>query len=127
MAKRSPTTSSGTPRRIVLPEPVGPYIPPQRLWDDDAAVRLLMILENTGNGARKGERRSVQRVHEAWLLALRGPVANVRAPCLEVGERADRADLEPRANAWRPCLEIVRLRAPEARDSLSRYPARRGR
>ncbi len=75
---------------------------------------VLVVLEQAGDRARKRQPRSVERVHEPRLLALRRPIANVRAPRLEVGEVAARRHLEPRADARRPRLEIVRHRRAEA-------------
>ena len=47
-------------------------IRPQHLGHRHGAVRILMVLENARDGARKREARSVQRVNEARLLPFAG-------------------------------------------------------
>src|SRR5580765_6630682 len=64
----------------------------------DRSVGVLMMLQQTGDRARKGQPRSVERVHESRLLAFGGTIPDVRSPRLEIGERAARRDLEPRAD-----------------------------
>src|SRR5438093_123700 len=101
--------SSGLPRRIASADPIGPQIRAQRLRNAHGAVRTLVVLEEAGDGAREREPRTVEGMHETGLLSLRCPKADVGAPGLEVGEVAARRNLEPRADARRPRLEIVRL------------------
>src|SRR5207248_1369169 len=99
--------SSGLPRRMRSTDPVGPQIRAERLGDDDRAVRALIVLEKTSDGARERESRSVQCVNEAWFITFGRAKANVRAARLEIATVAARRHLEPRADAGRPRLEVV--------------------
>src|SRR5215831_8011310 len=62
----------------------------QRRRNVDRPVGVLVMLQQAGDGTRKGEPRSVQRVDESRLLALGRAIADVGAACLKVGERAAR-------------------------------------
>ena len=122
---RTPTISSGAPRRIGSADPVGPYIRPQHFGNGHRAVRLLVVLEDAGDRAREREAGAVERVHEARLLALRGPVADVGAPRLEVGEGAARADTSshaptPGAHASRSYVFALREAGVARREQLAR-------
>src|SRR5688572_16419880 len=65
----------------------------------DAAVGLLVVLQQTRDGTRKRQPRPVERMHEARLLALGRAKADVRAARLKVREVAARRDFEPRTDA----------------------------
>src|SRR4051812_24815684 len=57
---------------------VGLHVWAQRLGHHDAAVLLLILLEDGHDGAPHRERRAVQGVHEAQLFRLRA-VADLRS------------------------------------------------
>src|SRR5687768_17949581 len=106
---------TGAPRRIGLRQPVRGEIRSERGRRGDGAVRILVVLEETGDRAREREPRAVECVHETWLLTLGAAVPDVGTPGLKIEEVAARRDLEPGAHAGRPRLEVVRLGAREAR------------
>src|SRR5205823_5947290 len=91
-----------------------PQIGLQSFGNQDAPIRLLIVLEEAGDRAREREARSVQGVNEPRLITLGGSEANVGAARLEIGEVAARGHLEPGADARRPRLEIVGHRRREA-------------
>src|SRR5690242_20551443 len=62
----------------------------QRVRNGDRSVGVLVMLQQTGDRARKRQPRSVQRVYESRLLTLGRAIANVGATRLKVGERAAR-------------------------------------
>src|SRR5512132_2788454 len=97
----SVTSVTGASRRIgrALPEAVCAEVRAERRGNRDRSVRLLMMLEDRGDDAREGEAGAVERVHQARLPSLRGPVLDPRTSRLKVGEVAARRDLEPRAHA----------------------------
>src|SRR5882762_2804667 len=109
--------SAGGPARRSAPlgNAVSADIRHQRRRDGNGAVGLLAGFEQRRDRARQRNTRRVQRVHEFGLLAGARAGANVRAPGLIIGVRAGTRDLEPLADAGRPCLEIVGLggREPE--------------
>src|SRR5882724_5445954 len=85
----------------------------QRGRNRHGAVGLLPRLEQRRDGAWQRHARRVERVGQLRLRARSRAVADVGAPCLEVGERARARDLEPLAYARRPDLEVVGLGAGE--------------
>src|SRR6266550_891632 len=108
--------SAGGPARRSAPlgNAVSADIRHQRRRDGDGAVGLLVGFEQRRDRARQRNTRRVQRVHEFGLLAGPRAGANVRAPGLIVGVGAGARDLEPLADAGRPCLEVVGLGGREA-------------
>src|SRR5262245_50297539 len=56
---------------------------PQRLWNDDGSVLLLVVLEDGNERAADGEPRSVQRVNELRFAAAAGAELDVGAAGLE--------------------------------------------
>src|SRR3954468_18780947 len=72
------TNSSGLPRRMAfLAERVGTEIRPKHVGDGHAPIGVLVMLEDAGQRSRERQAASVQRVHEARLLALAGAIADV--------------------------------------------------
>src|SRR5476651_1899287 len=76
MTRKRPTRSSGAPRRIALSDPVATDVRPQRLRHDHRSVRPLMLLEQAGDDARKGQARAVECMHEPRLLPLGRAIAD---------------------------------------------------
>src|SRR6218665_1416838 len=60
------------------------HIGQQRIGDDHAAVRLLVILQNRNQAAAHSQTRTVQRMHIARLLVALGLVARHHAARLEI-------------------------------------------
>src|SRR5688572_6856286 len=115
-ARRRPRRTTGAPRRMSRSgENVYAEIRTKCFGNGDGAIGSLVMLEQRRDGAWKRKPGSVQRVHEARLFAAPTPKPNAAAAGLEIGKGAARRHLEPRANARRPHLEIVRLRAGKAR------------
>ena len=88
-------------------------------------VGRLVVLQEGDDRAGKRDARGVERVHELGLGLGLGPVADVGAAGLEIGERARARRLEPGPDAGGPDLEVEGARAGEAR--CRRRPARRTR
>src|SRR5689334_20814759 len=109
------TSTTGARRRISLAENVGAEVGLQRGGHADGAVRLLVMFEQADDRAREGDARPVQGVDEARLLSGRRPIADVRAARLEVEEVGAGRHLEPLPHPGGEDLEVVRLRAGEAR------------
>src|SRR6185437_5666581 len=116
-ARSIPRMMTGARPRIRLCEVVAAEVRAERGRNRDGAIRALVVLQDGDDGTRKGERRSVESVNEARLLAGRRTVANVRASRLKIREQAARRHLEPLAHPRRPELEVVRLGRREARVS----------
>src|SRR6185295_15941215 len=81
---------------------------------EDGAVGLLVVLEDGDERPADGEARAVERVEEARLAAVRGAVAEVGAPGLEVGAVRAGGDLAVGVLAGEPDFEIVGLGCGEA-------------
>ena len=89
------------------------HVGPQHLRYEDAAVRLLAVLENGHPGAAHGKAAAVQRVGESGL-AFPAPHADVGPPGLEVTKPAAGADLPVGVLGGQPYFEVVGLLAAEA-------------
>src|ERR1041385_776094 len=111
---RTPSATTMLAARRISAENVDAQIRLQRLGHGDAAVGLLIMLEEAGDYAWKGEAGAVERADKAGFLARAGSISNVGAARLKIGERAARGDLEPRADSRRPGLEVPCLGAREA-------------
>src|ERR1043166_965591 len=115
------TSSSGLPRRMSgLAQDVGTKIRSQYIGHGHGPISILVMLENTRDRPGERDAGAVERVDEARFLAFPGPIANVRATRLIISEVAARRPLEPRTDARRPCLEVVRHRRAEARVACSK-------
>src|SRR5438552_657801 len=94
-------------------DPLEPlHVLPQRLGNHDTAVALLIVLQNRNDRAAERQARAVERVYEACPF-LRGAIADVRAPRLEIEEVRARRDLAICLLPGQPNLEVVRFRAGE--------------
>src|SRR5512141_131379 len=86
------TTSAGANRRRrsrrTWRQSVGAEVWDERRRDAHGAVRLLVVFQQRDDRAREGDARRVQGVHELGLGTRLGPVADVGAPGLVVGEGA---------------------------------------
>src|SRR5215213_10794041 len=83
-------------------------------WNRDAAVLVLIVLQNGHERAADREAGAVERVHEARLLLSRRTVAGIHAARLEI--RADRAarNLAIHPLPRQPHLDVVGLGRREA-------------
>src|SRR5215212_10931359 len=83
-------------------------------WDRDAAVLVLIVLQNGDKRAADREAGAVERVHEARLLFAGRAIAGIHAARLEI--RADRAarNLAIHSLPRQPHLDVVGLGRSEA-------------
>src|SRR5262249_54006000 len=84
-------------------------------WHHDAAVGLLVLLEDRDDRAADGERRPVQRVREPGLGLRLGPIPDLRAARLEVAEVRAARNLAVAVLPGPPDPGVVTLPRAEAR------------
>src|SRR5690606_10274715 len=75
---------------------------------------LLILLEDRHDRPTDRDARAIERVDRTRLAANLGPVADLRAPRLEIFEVRARRDLAIRVLTGQPHLEVVRLRRRKA-------------
>ncbi len=90
------------------------HVGDEDLGDSDAAIGLLVILEDGDVGAPYSEARAIEGVEIFGFFCAGGAVADVCAAGLEVGEVGTGADLAVEALAGQPDFEVVGLRGAEA-------------
>src|SRR5690606_16835694 len=81
---------------------------------DDAAVGLLILLEDRDHRPAHREPRTVEGMEQLGLLALGGAMADLRAPRLEVAAVRAAGNLAILLLTGKPDLEVVGLARGEA-------------
>src|SRR5690606_34547501 len=97
------------------------HVGPQHFGNYDAAVRLLVVLQDGDERADDRQPGAVECVDEARAATIRWAIADVRAARLEVPRVTARADFEPLLAAGRPQLDVELAAGGEAeitRDNL---------
>src|SRR6185437_59399 len=98
-----------------IPSPIGAknlhasHIWPQRRWDRDRAVFLLMVLENGDQSTPDREAGAVESVDEAVAFSLFRLEARVHAASLELAALRTARNLAIGVLAWQPDLDVVGL------------------
>ena len=81
----------------------------ERVRDGDAAILLLVVLQDGDQRAADGEAGAVEGMDEAVVLAALGAVARVHAPRLEVAANGTGGDLAVGVLPRQPHLDVVGL------------------
>jgi hypothetical protein len=91
------------------------HVGPERFWNQDRAVGLLIVFDNRHPCASHGQPAAVQGVNELELaLGTAGPVTDVRSPRLEGVEVRAGGDFPVKLLAGEPDLQIEGLGRGEA-------------
>src|SRR5437660_1124202 len=93
-----------------LGNPLRPNVGPQRFGDHNAAVSLLVVLDDRHPGPADGQAASVQSVDELRLVLAFRTVADIRPPRLIRFKIRARRNLAKQLLPRQPDLDIIRLR-----------------
>src|SRR5512135_1951819 len=83
------------------------HIRPEHFGDDDAPIRLLVLLQNRHDGPADRETRTVQRMHKLCFFAAFGLVTDVSASRLEVFEIRTRRNFSILVLSRQPHFDII--------------------
>ena len=122
----SSTTSTGAsrgrPRLRTRDEPIGAQVGYQHRRDPDRAVRLLVVLEQRDDRARKGDPGGIEGVHELGLGPRLPAISDIGAPPTPPDQRCTRLQSQyPRPRAPAVDRESPASREPSPRVASSSH------
>src|ERR1700757_5184400 len=92
-----------------LRNPLRPNVGPQRLGDHNAAVSLLVVLDDRHPSPADSQAASVQSVNELRFVLALWTIADIRPPRLIRLKIRARRNLAEQLLPWQPDLDVIGL------------------